>query len=216
MRNFFVGILLLPVAGCSAADSGETTPEVVSPRLQEAIENYDQLLREKKPEVAFSSGDVATDCREYLEYAQQSSLVETSQNMVAAHDYVACRSAAAVKTSMDNKVSVNDIDVAEALAERVDIRSFPSSMYQQTEDDAFTLAAMPFEVLNTSAHSVQVDREDWQYELRVVARLDLDGNGNEDWLIWLTDKALTGSYNIVQPLVAYDISEGLIELAPLP
>jgi len=71
--------------------------------------------------------------------------------------------------------------------------------------------------VTTEQYAAISDNNDWLYELRIVARLDLNNNGKGDWLIWLTDKAKMGRYSTLSDLVAYDVSDEqtVMRLVPL-
>lgn len=210
-----LALTVIALTACASPQT-TTTPVIVYEPLQQAYTAYTSTMNEQLPPVAFESGDVATTCDQYLELKQSSSVTENTANFVAAQDYVICESVEIIKKSADNKIKISaDIAASRALAERLDLRSFPSSLYQRTDNNAYTLEALSLDPLQKTQFSVKPSIESWHYELRVVARLEADGNGEEDWLVWLTDRAETGSYNILKPFIAYNVNAGLIELSPL-
>lgn len=208
-------LTVIALTACASSQT-TTTPVVVYEPLQQAYTAYTSTMNERLQPVAFESGDVATDCDQYLELKQSSSVTESTENFVAAQDYVICESVDIIRNSADNKIKIAaDITASQVLAERLDLRSFPSSLYQRTDNHGYTLEALSLEPLRKTQYSVKPSIESWHYELRVVARLEADGNGEEDWLVWLTDRSETGSYNILEPFIAYNVNDGLVELSPL-
>lgn len=145
--------------------------------------------------------------------------METGANFLVAQEYLICDTLNAIEqasTTNDTRITKNTtFDGGKQLANRIDLRTFRSSFYQRVDDAQYTLATMPN--VTTEKYAAISDDNDWFYELRIIARLDLNDNGKEDWLIWLTDKAKTGSYNTLSGLVAYDVTDDrtVIHLAPL-
>lgn len=108
------------------------------------------------------------------------------------------------------------IDIGEALATRLDLRSFRSSRHQLTTDDAFTLDALSVQPIKIRPRTAELETPDWYFKLEVIAVADIDGSGKADWLVRVVDQSLSGTYLTVSPLVIYDPgNHGLLRAASL-
>lgn len=204
------------LAGCASNDHIGSTPLIVDLEVESAYLDYHSSMQESRPPVAFDSAAVATNCREYLEEKAASAISENSSNFLAAQSYVICDTLKAIRHSADMRVSSGVDEAANELLTRLDLRSFRSSLYQRTDDAKRTLAELLPGSVSTSNYSVRAAVDDWEYVVKVVAFIDADDNGNEDWLIWVKDKAGTGSYDSLNAYIAYNVpQDGLIELTKL-
>lgn len=204
------------IAGCTSLSEHSTAPKIVFDPVAAAYTDYSETLAQPGTPVAFDSGKEATACQQCLSYKETAALSETTEKLKAAQEYIICDTVAIIRKAADNPVSLSpEPRIAEALAERLDVSSYPSSLFQRTDETKRTLAALSDGPMQLSRYSVQPAIPGWVYEVHVVARLDADGNGEEDWLVWLTDRAEAGSYDVMQAFIAYDVGEGAIGLTGL-
>lgn len=212
--------LLLALAtvftGCASHQHIGDEPLIVDQGVESAYADYNTSMQEARPPVEFDSTEVATNCREYLEEKTVSSISENTNNFLVAQNYVICDTLNAIRHSAPIRVSSGEDEAAKALLARLDLRSFRSSLYQRTEDAKRTLVEVVPGSINTSNYSVRAALDDWEYVVKVVAFIDVDDNGIEDWIVWVKDKAGSGSYDSLNAYIAYNVQQsGLIELTKL-
>lgn len=212
--------LLLALAtvftGCASNQHIDGEPLIVDRRVESAYIDYNSSMQETRPPVEFDSTEVATNCREYLEEKAVSSISENTNNFLVAQSYVICDILNAIRHSAPIRVSSGVDEAAKALLTRLDLRSFRSSLYQRTEDAKRTLVEVVPGSIHTSNYSVSAALDDWEWVVKVVAFIDADNNGVEDWLVWVKDKSGSGSYDSLNAYIAYNVQQsGLIELTKL-
>lgn len=207
MKTYFLilcGLFLSTLTFCKNTSSG--TPIMLSDFLRQSYLNEQAVLAQPREPVEFVSGKKASDCHDYLTLKKTQNLEEGVNNTLIAQNYLICDTLDQLnKTS---KVVVKPITVksrGELLARYLVVDSYPSSLYQKTDDKHNTLTSLLGDSLVIQPNGVVSDTNDWYYELQVVAIADIDNNGQEDWLIWLTDKAKQGNYNVMSLLIAFNV-----------
>lgn len=216
LKLWSLPIAMSLIASCTSPAQTATSPEIVFDPVAAAYTDYSTTLTQLRTPVAFDSGKEATTCQQYLSYKETAALSETTENLKAAQAYVICDTVATIRKAAENPISLDpEPRIAEALAERLEVSSYSSSLFQRTDETKRTLAALSDGPVQSSPYSVQPAIPGWVYEVRVVARLEADGNGQEDWLVWLRDRAETGSYDVMRAFIAYNVGKGAIELTGL-
>lgn len=107
-------------------------------------------------------------------------------------------------------------DHGQFIAKHLDLRSFPSSMFQLTDDTKFTLLSLFPNEIETTRSSVTYKSDDWVLSLDLVAILDVNHNGLPDWIIWLADESKKGNYRSYSTLVSFDVSETTPTMSAVP
>lgn len=221
MMSKYIGLIAsLALTACASTPVEHEAPLITYAPVQLAYDNYTDEMQKQRLTLAFKGGASVNNCRSYLAARQTLNIRESDANFIAAQTYLICDTIAAVKASLASSKPTPLSLLKEGgitLAQYADLRSFSSSYYRQASDEKFTLDALFHGEIKFIANATKRDNDDWFYELRIVARIDLNNNGKEDWLIWLTDKAKKGSYNTVSILVAYDVNKanGTMKLVPL-
>jgi hypothetical protein len=204
--------LALTLSSCTP-ERGPSTEHVLHELVDVGLSDVSATMVVTRPPVAFESGRQAKSCKEYLELRKQLLVMASAENYLAAKHYAICGTVEVINRSSRKRLSVDaSLPLGETLAKRVDIRSFRSSVYQLTDDEHRTLADI-LPSLKVDQYAVRQDCDDCMFELRVVARVDHDDDGNEDWIIWLTENAANGVHDTRQAFIAYDITRaGLLTL----
>lgn len=209
-------VLTISIVGCSANQHIRNAPLIVDAGVESAYTNYKASMQKIRPPLEFGSTQVATNCREYLTEKTASSISENTSNFFVAQRYVICDTLNAIHNSANNRISIEVDKVAKELLARLDLRSFRSSLFQRTDDVIRTLEDVAPGSVSVSNYSARAALDDWEYVVKVVAFIDADDNGVEDWLVWVKDKAGTGSYDSLNAYIAYNVRQnGLIELTAL-
>lgn len=162
------------------------------------------------------SGGRATNCASY-ERLKSTDLAESVTNQQVKSEYLICDVLSIVGKDLKPEAITLSDSYGEALASRLDLRSFPSSLGPRLDDDHYTLSRL-FETsqLRREPWGVAVSSPAWSLILRVVLVGDIDHNGSIDWLIWLTDEALDGNYRGYDTLLIKDVAKnGLLRAQPL-
>ena len=198
---FPISLLLISCASTQAVNRDYITFEPVD----SAYKNYEVSIKEKRMPLMFANSFKAESCTEYSQLKNNEALVENETNFLAAQSYVVCDTILAVKQADQNfNLELATVNVGNVLAEKLDISSFRSSLARKATENSYTLNALssvPVEITDYAAIS---ETHEWYFELKVVARIDANADGAEDWLIWVTDKAKTGSYSTIEAYIAYD------------
>lgn len=204
------------IAGCSMADPVPEMDRIFNADLQKAFQNQEQTLEKQRSPLAFSSGTTVETCREYLAQSDTDALAEGVDNRTVSGEYLVCDSVAALNQSEEaGGIQYSPESYGKQLMARLDLRTFSSSLGPRVTDEQYTLADLALDAVDHSRFQVVFDSKNWHFALEVVASRDLNGNGRDDWLLWLVDEAKAGNYRDYEVLVAYDVGgSGPIQAEP--
>jgi hypothetical protein len=165
--------------------------------------------------LTFESGRTVSTCADYLAERRQSQISEAMLDRMIAREYLVCSSLELLGQAQPIAVPKRrPVAYAEAIAERLDLRSFLSSLGPRLDGEEPVLRALDGHVLRADAFSVRSESDSWYYSFEVVARADLTHDGKEDWLVRLIDCAKEGSYRDYSMLVVTEVdSPGLMRVA---
>lgn len=138
-------------------------------------------------------------------------LVAPTLRCLAAYEALPARGTTALRTGQPRP------DYGLALKTRLDLRSVRSSLGPRLDEAHFRLADFRELPLDTDSSGVGFEDTEWRFRIEVAATADLDHNGREDWILWLTDRSRTASYQDQQVLIAWNPgSAGLVSARPAP
>lgn len=213
-RNLsFVLALSFFLAACQGRQEVTTVDAVYSSELANALQQQ-EISNKKRAMLVFDSGATAQTCDEYLRLLAGAALKEEVNNQLAKGDYLLCEVLAMVG---DKKLGAGprSVTFGTALANRLDLRSFPSSLFQMLDKQKHSLSQLDAKAIKVDSTTVTYETEDWHFRLELVATLDVNNNGKADWVLWLADEAKSGNYRQYQTLVVYDVSDtGPMHAAP--
>lgn len=202
-----LGIALIVFqTACGASGHASILITAYNAETIKALHQYDQTLRKRRPPLEFKSRTVAETCETYIQAMRETAPDEGVNNQIAKSEYLICDVLAIIGRKNVTGERIGGSAFGEMLAARLDLRSFPSSLFQMLDEKKHTLASIGKGSLQVGATFVTYETPDWVYKLEVVASLDINKNGKPDWVIWLTDKAKTGNYRGYQTLIAYDVT----------
>lgn len=203
-RSVLIVIFIATVS--SAADSA-----IFDAKLRDASVNYEQTMKKERTPVSFESGKTVASCSEYLLHKKGTSLSEGVNNMMIAGEYVICDSVELIKSAKVNGAAKYDgksaMEYGKTLYNKLDLRSFPSSMGPSLEDDSFIPATLKYRDFKISKYGIKSDTEEWFISFEVVADMDFDGDSKREWLVWLIDEAKEGNYRAYSAIVIDGIGE---------
>ena len=211
-----LAIALLSLSGCASTNDVAPAIRIFNEDLRQAFENPDRTMSEPRSELALPSGATISTCREYLQHTGHLDRDHPNQ-MRALQDYVICDSVALLQHA--RPVPADPIDAGQALATRLDFRTFPSSRGPRTSEQAFLLEALADDALVIEPNAAMLDSQDWYLRVERVAAADFDANGREDWLVWMGDDSHVGTYQDFQALLIYNVTgtgTGALAGVPIP
>lgn len=213
--SYVLPAVTVSLSGCAAQSKGSDIVILLNDDAAKAISRYRDAVSKKRVPVEFDPGE-KTDTREsYMRLAAKSALKEDVANQLGKSEYLMCDLLAIV----DRKTMAGDIQKTTAygmaLASRLDLRTFPSSLFQMLDENKYTLTQLDAKAVKTTTTSASSETDEWRYRLELVAVLDADKNGKPDWVLWLSDESKPGNYHSCQTLIAYDVTgSGVIGAKP--
>jgi len=194
---------LLALVSCAASKPPIKTT-ILNPSLLKAKINFQQSWNKKRSKLEFGSHDTAENCAEYTKLVSRHKPIESTNNQLIKSEYLVCD---VLKILSDKQVKTNKslLDLGTKLSEKLDLRSFPSSLFRVSDETKHTLKSIGTESVTSIGTTSTMETEDWIFRLEVVAITDINGNNKPDWIIWFSDEAKQGNYRSYSTLVAYDV-----------
>lgn len=213
--SYVLSVVAVLLTGCVAQSKVPDVVILLNNDATKAISRYSEAVSKKRVPVEFDSGEKADTCESYMRLAAKSTLKEDVANQLGKSEYLMCDVLAIVG---NRKTIAGDIHKTSAygtaLASRLDLRTFPSSLFHMLDEKRHTLTQLNAKAVTTTT-SASSETDDWRYRLELVAVLDVDKNGKLDWVLWLSDESKQGNYRSYQTLIASDVTEsGVIGAKP--
>lgn len=98
-------------------------------------------------------------------------------------------------------------DVGKFIAAQLDITTFRSSLGPQLTPGVRHFADLDMKPTKTGEKEVEFDMEDWFFAITVLERADKNGDGIEDMLVEIEDRAKEGTYNTTTKVLLSRLSE---------
>jgi hypothetical protein len=185
------------LVGCQHAASEHSW--IFVDELRGAMGARAQALRVARSPLLLDSGLSVTDCSQYIAARRAGAGVsEQVDARMVASEYLVCDALCA--TAEARPVRSAAAARGRALATRLNLRSFDSSLGPRLPEGGPTLQALPGQ-LRTDDTTATLDSDGWHVSLAIVAEADLDRDGDIDWLVWLTDEATTSNYRTYHTLI---------------
>lgn len=166
-----------------------------------SLENH--RTKQRMP-LEFDNGLMVSSCFEYDQYSREARLTETVSNFLHKSDYLLCDALQLVSKKKIVNLVPPSIS-AEKLVQTLDVKSFPSSLYQAVTDSATpTLALLFTQDLHYESTVATLNRKNWVFSLEIVAATDINHNGELDWIVWVTDESKQGDYGSYQTIIVHD------------
>ena len=207
MRYLIVFTLLLAITACDNQYRSTKPFMVVDNSLRSDIGNPEVANVRVRSVISFNEGVEARNCVEYLNNLRVYALDEAVNNQLIKSEYLSCEALALIQASTLSRFKPIEASlIGMSLLKYLDLRTFPSSLGMRADDEAHTLDRLFPDHSYVSGYSAGFENADWQYEVRVIAQGDLNGNDQVDWIVWLSDKSKTGNYSGYSTLVVLDPS----------
>ena len=215
---YFIIALSITNIGCSTTRIYSQKDYIFNKTLSEAYDNIDKEMEQNRTPLTFESGDTVDNCGDYITMRQQDRIKEEEYNYTVAGEYMICETLALLQSSStESKEKYTPVSYGEELLNRLDLRSFRSSLGPQIDENQYLLKDLENLLFEPDKYSIRHDVDDWFLMFDVVASADIDHDGYKDWIVWYTDEAKQGSYKSYGVLVIYSPSEdGLLEASEIP
>lgn len=194
---------LITLSACASTGNVAPTMQIFDEDLRQAFENFERTMLEPRSPLALGSGSTISTCRDYLQHSARIDRSAPNQ-MHALQEYVVCDSVALLQRA--HPVPETRIDAGTAIATRLDFRTFPSSRGPRTSDDAFSFQTLVDAPLAIETNAAMLDSDEWYLRIERVAAADFDGNGQEDWLLWVGDDSHVGTYQTFHALLIQNVT----------
>ena len=205
---------LAALSACASTSSPGSAIRIFDDDLREAFDNLDRTMSEPRPPLALRSGASISTCRDYLQHSARIDRTPPDQ-MLALQEYVVCDSVQLLQRAQP--APEVHVDAGAAIATRLGFRTFRSSRGPRTSDEGFTFQALVDEPLVLESNAAMLDSGDWYLRIERVAAADFDGDGHEDWLVWIGDDSQTGTYQAFHALLIHDVrAKGGMVGSPIP
>lgn len=194
------------VCGCITNNAREDIG-ILNASVAAAFANFDEAMTVRRTPIRFENDTVASTCETYLAAQREAALEETVHNQIVSQEYLICDTLEVLADTVEPRVKRPSApSYGEELLNRLDLTSFPSSLGPAAEQCPLLADWASPARARVDETSVVLEQDDWYFELEVVAKGDVDQDGHEDWLVWLTDEALNGTYRDYALLVIYRVS----------
>ncbi len=212
---------LLPVVHVHASAQLPETGCILDQTLFDLQQQRAASLHLDRSDLQFANGEVARNCLEYNKLLKDQAIGESVNNQLVKSEYLSCDALVVLQPETDTLCPAAKIDrqsIGEALSTRLDLRSFPSSLFMKSNTEKRTLDALyPAHSLTSHDAATQLETGSWLFHMQTVAIADANGNGIPDWVIWVTDEAKQGNYRSYFTLIIYDpTAAGRLAATPFP
>lgn len=206
MKYFILSIPLVIILGASShARSSRIEAFAVNQQLVASTQNPAATTHVRRQDLRFADGQTVNNCKHYWSLMERIAIDESQTNQIARSSYLECDALALMQRSSPVDQAKLNLDRAgKDLLQRLNLRSFLSSVGRLCQTDRCHLDRLFPEYVSSNATVARFESEDWLFIMEVVAAANLNDNDNPDWIVWVVDEAKTGSYRSYFTLVVYD------------
>jgi len=173
-----------------------------------SYKNYDESLSRERSEIVFNDGHTAKNCTTYLNLVSQYDLNESIYNQSIKSEYLICDALKILsEVSVASDKNAHDLDLGEKLSTKLDLRSFPSSLFRVSDEKKHSLKSLYPEDVTYKGSIAILETEDWVFRLEVAGVAPINDNDVPDWIVWVTDEAKLGNYRSYTTYIIYDPSD---------
>ncbi len=213
-KIWFTFLFVILSVGC-ATSLGKTQTIIFDETLSNSYKNYDMSATEERKEIAFESGTKAANCQQYWSEKEKSSVKEDIANMMFKSEYLICDALQILKKAEVKSEFVNQNgaeNYTKELYNRLDLTSFPSSMAQTIETNATFETQKEKMSAKIENNSIVSDTKDWYFAIKIAAAADVNKNGKQDLIVWVTDKSKEGNLQSYSTILIYDVeNQGVLK-----
>ncbi len=205
--GIFIVLTLGLLASCQSVKENKMA-RILNQDLSVSYQHYDESLRLARSELKLSNGDTVKNCSSYSSVAAQLDLDESIANQSIKSEYLTCDALKIFSGfSIPHREDPNDLALGEQLASKLDLRSFPSSLFRMSDEKRHTLKSLYSEEVTSHGPTAILETEDWVFRLEVVGIAQINENHIPDWVVWVSDESKSGNYRSYATLIVYDPEE---------
>jgi len=195
------------LSGCSSVSS-HNNHHIVNDVLKSSYQDIAHSLSKSRGNLLFNNGEVANNCNSYFLLNTKYDVDESVYNQQVKSEYLICDALEIlINASSVSNSKINDLSFGGKLASKLDLRTFPSSLYRTGTEEAHTLKSIFPEQFKSFKNVVEVETEDWAFTLEAVAMAKINNNSLPDWIVWVLDESKSGNYRGYSTLIIYDPEE---------
>jgi len=200
----FSFLCIFILAGCSSSNSQETQ-YILNDTLELSYKDIENSLNKNRSKLLFNNGKVVSNCNSYFLLNSKNDVDESIHNQQVKSEYLICDALDILSnSSWKGNEKINSLNLGEKLQSKLDLRTFPSSLNRSSSKETHTLKSMFPEQTKFSDSLVELQTEDWEFTIEVVALARINDNSFPDWILWVLDESKSGNYRSYSTLVIYD------------
>jgi hypothetical protein len=199
------------LTACASTNSSSSV--FVAANILPSVAHREKEWTRQRTTLALSAGR-ASDCAAYTRL-RPSGVVEDGANQRIKSEYLICDVLDRLERAPTVKIlPINNYGAV--LATRLDLRSFRSSLGPMVDERHYTLSRLFKGQVRIQNQGAVVETPDMLFSLTIVLVGDVDHNGSSDWLVWLSDEVLAGTYRRYETLLIKDVAaEGFLQAQSL-
>lgn len=203
MRLFGMILLgsLTVLASCQA-NAGRVN-YILNQKLANSHQQYEETMKADRSAISFSMNQTAQNCSTYLALVESNKLDESVHNQLAKSEYLVC-DVLGILSAKRVKYEAYGTLFGKSLAQKLDLRSFPSSLYRVCDENKHTLRALFPDEIKTSDNRLDFETDDWNFTLEVVGVAHVNDNDQPDWIVWVADESKFSNYRSYSTIVIFD------------
>jgi len=203
-------------AGQRASPLATTHVHAFNPEVKSALQDLKQALLAPRTPLAFDNGTTAENCAQYLNQLSAGQPEESVHGAAIRAEYLVCD---AVRFIANEPFTLGTDTApshgAKALFERLDLRSFPSSLRNRADAQRLTLKQLLASAQVTmTPTSVEGETDEQVFSLHIAAVVNRPASsGNvktrqSEWIVWVADEMKSGNYRSYRTLIVRPPTQG--------
>lgn len=214
-KTLFTAVVALMFSGGTLQAAEGPAPRMftqvgtTSTELATALQDLKTTLSTPRTPLVFDNGSAASNCAEYSNLLAVHAPDESVRNAEIRAEYLVCD---AVRWISNEPFLVEKHTLpptaAKTLFERLDLRSFPSSLHNRANGQSHTLKTLLASgAVKTTRDTVEVETDEQFFTLQiagVVSRpVSKDGvsTSQTEWIVWVGDEMRLGNYKSYRTLI---------------
>jgi len=203
IRLVFIACLGLLVS-CTSTTL-QNSPYILNKKLLVSYDNFDISFKKPRGSLLYAGGRTADNYQKYFDLDSKYEMNETIHNQSVKSEYIICDALKILSnSSSEHNKTLDFSDLGKELLSKLDLRSFPSSLYRASNENSHTLESLYPEYTSSDGNVAELNTKDWALTLEVVAVAKINDNSYLDWVVWVLDESKSGNYRGYSTLIVYD------------
>lgn len=209
LKNLYYFILCVALSSCAITEKTIAESNTLYDKeFYTSLKMDDSWLTNERTTISFDNGN-ANNCKDYIELAKDSALEESVRHYLIKSEYLECEVLDLIKNSHAKTVNYQNAnglvtDHIKLLAQKLDLTSFKSSLSQLIAEDKKTLAELYPNNIKFDKNNLTVETENRHFSLQLVAKVHINNNQHQDWILIVSDEILDGTYRSFDTIIIKD------------